>query len=126
MNFLALLDKAKAKLKDNDPFFQERTGLVLDILRSKGTIPYKRCSLNGELHRQVAAALVIAHESGVSIDVTTRRAQSVHEQGYSTKVLDYCDKMVKDKFLISQTNKADGRLWIGNVINTYLDHPIAA
>ena len=35
MNFLALLDKAKAKLKDNDPFFQERTGLVLDILRSK-------------------------------------------------------------------------------------------
>ena len=23
MNFFALLDKAKAKLKDNDPFFQE-------------------------------------------------------------------------------------------------------
>ena len=126
MNFLALLDKAKAKLKDNDPFFQERTGLVLDILRSKGTIPYKRCSLNGELHRQVAAALVIAHKSGVSIDVTTRRAQSVHEQGYSTKVLEYCDSMVKDKFLISQTNKADGRLWLGNVLNTYLDHPLAA
>ena len=103
MNFLALLDKAKAKLKDNDPFFQERTGLVLDILRSKGTIPYKRCSLNGQLHRQVAAALVIAHESGV-----------------------YCDSMVKDKFLISQTNKADGRLWLGNVLNTYLDHPLAA
>ena len=126
MNFLALLDKAKAKLKDNDPFFQERTGLVLDILRSKGTIPYKRCSLNGELHRQVAAALVIAHESGVSIDVTTRRAHSLHEQGHSTKVLEYCDSMVKDKFLISQTNKADGRLWLGNVLNTYLDHPLAA
>ena len=70
-----------AKLKDNDPFFQERKGLVLGILRSKGTIPYKICSLNGELHRQVAEALVIAHESRVSIDVTTRRAQSVYEQG---------------------------------------------
>ena len=126
MNFLALLDKARTKLKDNDPFFQERTGLVLDILRSKGTIPYKRCSLNGELHWQVAAAVVIAHESGLSIDVTTRRAQSVHEQGYSTKVLEYCDGMVKDKFLISQTNKADGRLWLGNILNTSLDHPLAA
>jgi len=126
MNLLALLDKAKTKLRDDDPFFQERVGLVLDILRSKGTIPYKRCSLNGGLHRQVAAALVMAHESGVSIDVTTRRSQTLHEQGYSTKVLEYCDIMVKDKFLISQTNKAEGRLWLGNVLNTYLDHPLAA
>tara|TARA_R110002020_G_scaffold232178_1_gene443686 strand:+ start:223 stop:603 length:381 start_codon:yes stop_codon:yes gene_type:complete len=126
MNFLILLDNAKKKLRHPDPFFQERTGLVLDILRSKGTIPYKRSSLNGELHRQVAAALVTAHESGASIDITTRRAQSLHELGYSTKILEYLDTMVKDQFLISKTNKAQGRLYLGNILTTYLDQPLAA
>lgn len=42
MIFLPLLDKAKAKLNDNDTFFDERIGLVLDILCSKGDNPYKR------------------------------------------------------------------------------------
>ena len=82
--------------------------------------------LDNAKKRQVAAALVTAHESGASIDITTRRAQSLHELGYSTKILEYLDTMVKDQFLISKTNKAEGRLYLGSILNTYLDQPLAA
>ena len=126
MNFLKLMNSAKERLSINDPFFNERTDLTLAILRSKGAIPFKRSQLNGGLHKQVAAAIVAAYEAGSSIDVTTRRSQTLHELGYSTKILDYLDNMVKQELLISQTNKADGRLYLGEILTTYLDHPVAA
>ena len=126
MNFLKLINSAKDRLSINDPFFNERTDLTLAILRSKGAIPFKRSQLNGGLHKQVAAAIVAAYEAGSSIDVTTRRSQTLHELGYSTKILDYLDNMVKQELLISQTNKADGRLYLGELLTTYLDHPVAA
>tara|TARA_R110002020_G_scaffold133156_1_gene297172 strand:- start:449 stop:829 length:381 start_codon:yes stop_codon:yes gene_type:complete len=126
MNFLKLINSAKDRLSINDPFFNERTDLTLAILRSKGAIPFKRSQLNGGLHKQVAAAIVAAYEAGSSIDVTTRRSQTLHELGYSTKILDYLDNMVKQELLISQTNKADGRLYLGEILTTYLDHPVAA
>ena len=113
-------------MRINDPFFNERTDLTLAILRSKGAIPFKRSQLNGELHKQVAAAIVAAYEAGSSIDVTTRRSQTLHELGYSTKILDYLDNMVKQELLISQSKKADGRLYLGELLTTYLDHPVAA
>ena len=126
MNFLKLMNSAKERLSINDPFFNERTDLTLAILRSKGAIPFKRSQLNGELHKQVAAAIVAAYEAGSSIDVTTRRSQTLHELGYSTKILDYLDNMVKHELLISQSKKADGRLYLGELLTTYLDHPVAA
>ena len=126
MNFLKLINSAKDRLSINDPFFNERTDLTLAILRSKGAIPFKRSQLNGGLNKQVAAAIVAAYEAGSSIDVTTRRSQTLHELGYSTKILDYLDNMVKQELLISQTNKADGRLYLGEILTTYLDHPVAA
>ena len=67
-----------------------------------------------------------AYEAGSSIDVTTRRSQTLHELGYSTKILDYLDNMVKQELLISQSKKADGRLYLGELLTTYLDHPVAA
>ena len=126
MNFLKLMNSAKERLSINDPFFNERTDLTLAILRSKGAIPFKRSQLNGGLHKQVAAAIVAAYEAGSSIDVTTRRSQTLHELGYSTKILDYLDNMVKHELLISQSKKADGRLYLGELLTTYLDHPVAA
>ena len=120
------MNSAKERLSINDPFFNERTDLTLAILRSKGAIPFKRSQLNGGLHKQVAAAIVAAYEAGSSIDVTTRRSQTLHELGYSTKILDYLDNMVKQELLISQSKKADGRLYLGELLTTYLDHPVAA
>jgi len=126
MNLLKLLDSAKSKLLENNPYFHDRTGLILDILRTTGAVPFKRSKLNGGIHTNVAAALVIAHEANTSVDVTTRRAQTIYDLGHSTKVLGYLDNMVEQDLLISRTNRADGRLYLGNILTTYLDQPLAA
>jgi len=125
MNLFSLLQDAEVRLNSNDPIYNERADLVLAILRSKGVIPFKRSTLNGSLHKQVSAAVVNAHEAGTTIDVPTRRLGTLHEAGYSTKVLEYLDNAVKHSLLLSQSKKAEGKLALGNVLTTYLDHALA-
>ena len=122
MNLFNLLSKAEDRLQDNDPVYNDKSDLVMAILRSKGILPYNRCSLNGGLHKLVSGALVAAHEAGTTVDVATRRAATIHEAGYSTKLIPYLDKMVKDNILVSQTNKAQGKMTLGALLTTYLDH----
>ena len=125
MNLFRLLQDAEVRLNSNDPIYNERADLVLAILRSKGVIPFKRSTLNGSLHKQVCAAVVNAHEAGTTIDVPTRRLGTLHEAGYSTKVLEYLDNAVKHSLLLSQSKKAEGKLALGNVLTTYLDYSLA-
>ena len=125
MNLFSLLQDAEVRLNSNDPMYNEKADLVLAILRSKGVIPFKRSTLNGSLHKQVCAAVVNAHEAGTTIDVPTRRLGTLHEAGYSTKVLEYLDNAVKHSLLLSQSKKAEGKLALGNVLTTYLDHALA-
>ena len=122
MNLFKLLDAAEHKLDCPDPIYNEQTDLVLSILRATGVLPFKRASLNGRLHKIVSAAVVSAYEAGETIDVSTRRAGTLHEYGYSTKIVEYLDKAVKQKLLLSQTNRAEGKLSLGPVLTTYLDH----
>ena len=89
MNLFRLLDIAEHKLDCPDPIYNEKTDLVLSILRATGVLPFKRASLNGGLHKLFSAAIVNAHEAGTTIDIPTRRAQTLHELGYSTKVIEY-------------------------------------
>ena len=125
MNLFSLLQDAEVRLNSNDPMYNEKADLVLAILRSKGVIPFKRSTLNGSLHKQVSAAIVNAHEAGTTIDVPTRRLGTLHEAGYSTKVLEYLDNAVKHSLLLSQSKKAEGKLALGNILTTYLDHSLA-
>ena len=124
MNLFKLLDTAEHKLDSPDPIYNEQTDLVLSILRATGVLPFKRASLNGRLHKVVSAAVVSAYEAGETIDVSTRRAGTLHEYGYSTKIVEYLDKAVKQKLLLSQTNRAEGKLSLGPVLTTYLDHSL--
>jgi hypothetical protein len=124
MNLFKLLDTAEHKLDSPDPIYNEQTDLVLSILRATGVLPFKRASLNGRLHKIVSAAVVSAYEAGETIDVSTRRAGTLHEYGYSTKIVEYLDKAVKQKLLLSQTNRAEGKLSLGPVLTTYLDHSL--
>ena len=124
MNMFKLLDTAADKLDFPDTIFNEQTDLVLSILRATGVLPFKRASLNGGLHKMVSAAVVSAYQAGETIDVLTRRAGTLHEYGYSTKVIEYLDKAVKQKLLLSQTNRAEGKLSLGPVLTTYLDHSL--
>ena len=120
MNLFHLLDRSEELLAANDECFNEQTATVEAMLKAVGALPYRRANLNRELHQLVAASIVLAHEADDSIDITTRRAGTLHQHGYSTKVIEYLDKAVAAELLQSQSSRAEGRLHVGNTIRTYL------
>ena len=121
MNVFRLLEFAADRLKTNDALFHEQADTVLGILRSAGVLPHKRSSLNGSLHKLVAAMVVEAYETNTTIDVAVRRAGTWHRYGYSTVIISYLDAAVEQDLLVSQTGKAKGALVLGEIIETYLD-----
>ena len=120
MNVFRLLEFASDRLKNNDALFHEQADTVLGILRSAGVLPHKRSSLNGSLHKLVAAMVVEAYETNTTIDVAVRRAGTWHRYGYSTVIISYLDAAVEQDLLVSQTGKAKGVLVLGEIIETYL------
>ena len=121
MNVFSLLERATKRLQTNDPLYQEQADTLLSILRASGVVPFKRSSINGELHKIVAGMVVEAFKADTTIDVGTRRAGTFHRYGYSTKVISYLDKMVEQRLLISPTAKASGALVISDLLDAYLD-----
>jgi hypothetical protein len=120
MNVFRLLEFAADRLTTNDAIFHEQADTVLGILRSAGVLPHKRSSLNGSLHKLVAAMVVEAYETNTTIDVAVRRAGTWHRYGYSTVIVSYLDAAVEQDLLVSQTGKAKGALVLGEIIETYL------
>ena len=121
MNLFSLLERATKRLQTNDSLFHEQADTLLGMLRASGVLPYKRSSLNGELHKLVAATVVEAFDAETTIDIGTRRAGTFHRYGFSTKIISYYDKMVSEGLLISRTDKASGTLVIGELFDAYLD-----
>ena len=121
MNVFRLLELASDRLKTNDALFHENADTVLGILRSAGVLPHKRSSLNGGLHKLVAAMIVQAYDEDTTIDVTVRKAGTFHHYGYSTKIIEYLDAAVEQGLLVSHTGKAKGALALGEIIEAYLD-----
>ena len=120
MNVFRLLELASDRLKTNDALFHENADTVLGILRSAGVLPHKRSSLNGGLHKLVAAMIVQAYDDDTTIDVAVRRAGTWHRYSYSTKIVEYLDTAVEQGLLISQTGKAKGALSLGAILQAYL------
>lgn len=120
MNLFHLLDRSEERLATGDADFTERTATVEAILKAVGALPYRRANLNRVLHQQVAASIVLAHEADDTIDISTRRAGTLHHYGYSTKLIQYLDKAVAAELLRSQSHRAEGRLYVGDTIGTYL------
>ena len=123
MNVFKLLERVSYRLETPDALLHEQADTVLGILRSSGVLPYKRSSLNGELHKLVAALLVEAYDHSTTIDVAIRRAGTWHHYGYSTQIVKYLDAMVKQGFLVSLTGKAKGQLSLSELVEAYLDEP---
>ena len=120
MNVFRLLELASDRLTTNDALFHEQADTVLGILRSAGVLPHKRSSLNGSLHKLVAAMIVEAYDTDTTIDVAVRRAGTFHHYGYSTKIVQYLDAAVEQGLLVSQTGKAKGALSLGDILEAYL------
>ena len=120
MNIFRLLQVASVRLATNDALFHEQADTVLGILRSAGVLPHRRSSLNGTLHKLVAAMIVQAYDDNTTIDVAVRRAGTFHHYGYSTKIIEYLDAAVEQGLLQSQTGKAKGALALGEILEGYL------
>ena len=120
MNLFKLLEASSVRLETVDPDYHEQTDTTVAILRASGVLPYKRSSLNGELHKLVAGMIVSAYDANTTIDVATRRAGSFAYRGYSTQVISYLDKAIQQNLLSSNTGKAKGQLVIGDLLETYL------
>ena len=120
MNVFRLLELASERLKINDALFHGQADTVLGILRSAGVLPHRRSSLNGSLHKLVAAMIVQAYDHNTTIDVAVRRAGTFHHYGYSTKIVEYLDAAVEQGLLISQTGTAKGALSLGDILEAYL------
>ena len=120
MNVFRLLELASERLKINDALFHGQADTVLGILRSAGVLPHRRSSVNGTLHKLVAAMIVQAYEDNTTIDVAVRRAGTFHHYGYSTKIVQYLDAAVEQGLLQSQTGKAKGALALGEILEGYL------
>ena len=120
MNVFRLLEFAADRLTTNDALFHEQADTVLGILRSAGVLPHKRSSLNGSLHKLVAAMVVEAYETNTTIDVAVRRAGTWHRYGYSTVIISYLDAAVEQGLLVSQTGKAKGALSLADILEAYL------
>lgn len=126
MDVINALNLASKKLEQNDPVFADRVETVLAILRCSGCIPFLRIKVNGTLHRQVAAALIVAHDLGKTLDVRSRHTGNFHFYGSSTVALSYFDKMVRHGLLLSSEPNAKGRLKLGPVLAAYMaGHPEA-
>ena len=120
MNIFSLLQHARIRLATNDTEFHNATDTTVAILRSSGVLPWRRSSINGELHKLTAAVIVEAHETGETIDIATRRAGTFNRYGYSTKIISFFDKAVSSSLLTSTTAKAKGKLGIGTLLDMYL------
>ena len=89
MNLFMLLQRASIRLETSEAEFHNQAELITGILRSAGVLAHRRSSLNGKLHKLVAAVLVEAYEYCETIDVTIRRAGSFALYNYSTKIISY-------------------------------------
>ena len=123
MNVFRLLELASDRLTTNDALYHAQADTVLGILRSASVLPHKRSSLNGTLHKLVAAMIVQAYDDDTTIDVAVRRAGTFHHYGYSTKIVEYLDAAVEQKLLISKTGRAKGVVALGGVLEVYLGEP---
>ena len=121
MNVFRLLEFAREGSQPMTHCIHEQADTVLGILRSAGVLPHKTSSLNGSLHKLVAAMIVEAYDTNTTIDVAVRRAGTFHHYGYSTKIIEYLDAAVEQGLLVSQTGKAKGALALGEIIEAYLD-----
>ena len=62
MNSVAnLMREVAERLSEADAAFRNHVNVVEDILRTNDVVTSKRLAVNGEYHRTIAAALVLAH-----------------------------------------------------------------
>ena len=126
-DIVLLMEEASKRLETHDPIFSDKTETVLAILRSKGVISSKRLQQNGNYHTILAASLVLANEKNSDLYLTTRSQGELFGRGVSTTLVKFLDNAIEQGLILSQaqSNKAKGRLSLGEIITSYLEYEAA-
>ena len=126
-DIVLLIEEASKRLETHDPIFADKTETVLAILRSKSVVSSKRLQQNGKYHSILAASLVLAHEKNSDLYLTTRSQGVLFERGVSTTLVKFLDNAIEQRLILSQaqSNKAKGRLSLGEIITSYLEYKAA-
>jgi len=97
---------------------------ILTSLRASGIIPIRRVSDNNYIHLLCAGTILGAWLSGSDIWMSSRRTNEYVSRGVSTKLISWCDAMVKEGFLVSEgrTHKAEGRLKLGQPLLDFISN----
>ena len=108
-----------------DLVFNEQCEIALGILRATGCVPVKRCNQNGGLHKLISATIVSACNLGEPIFVGTRKLSTFHEEGISTRYLEYLDNAVMNNLLFNKSchKYARGDIHLGTLINHFVSTP---
>ena len=116
MDAIKLMELAKANIDQGCLPFIDKTEKVLGFLRSKGVLPINRASLNGKLHVSFSGMLVQAFELGATVDVPTRRQETLHERGVTTALVGWLDDSVKNGVLepVNGASNAQGTLHLSD------------
>ena len=102
MDIKELMADSKRRLINNDLIYRERVDVVLALLRSLGIISHSRLSVNSQLHRVFAGALVSAYENQTTVELYSRRQADLFAKGHSTRLISWLDKCVQNEVLTPQ------------------------
>ena len=123
MDAIKLMELAESKIKEGSLPFIDQTEKALGFLRSKGVLPIKRASLNGQLHVNYSAMLVHAFELGTTVDVPTRRQAVLHERGVTTALVSWLDNSVEHGVLlpVNGASNAQGALQLSDLFKKVIN-----
>ena len=123
-DIITILETAQRRYDGYELSFRDQTQTVLSILRAKDVL----AAQSNRWHLLLAASLVVAYEDEHDLYVSTRRAENLYRAGVTTRLTQWLDACVQNDLLItkSPTNKADGRLSLGEILTYYLAQPVTA
>ena len=123
MKLFDLFKIADQKIQQSDVTFNEKTEVVLGIIRALGIVPRNRIVERGYLHKLLSGAFVVANQSGETIDITTRQFQQYVDAGVSTQVVKWLDRACEENLLLTESpeQKAEGVLRLGELLTWHID-----
>ena len=127
-DILAILETAQRRYDGYELSFRDQTQTVLAILRAKGVVARTTKATSNKWHVLLAGALVVAFEDAHDLYLPTRRAETLVNAGVSSKLISWLDSCVENDLLLtkSPTNKAEGRLALGEILTCYLSQSTTA
>jgi len=121
MNITAAILQARDR-RDLRPDFQDKVEIVTCLLRAKEVFPYRRAIQNEHVHHDLAGAIALALELGVTLDVRHKSAAIYHADGVSTMTPTYLKRCLEAGILEADNDKFEphGRLRVTNLVERFI------